>query len=618
MFKSGIVLHYVSEYSSSQFNKTHAVLKQYQNNKSLRLEFDNDIALKNISENLPIGTIICKTFDDVNVVEVCLPMFSSHISMPVKINEVIWYFTDNNFFTSDVLENNHPLFTIKNYWLSRKIGGKISEDLNYTHFQRDVLITNGQTLDKNKYVPEALDSSNKKKEKSFNEKIQKIVKIPSFENEKLYIDFFESGFLENSNDILEREKNVSFYPDAVPRWFSKPYELTLQGSNNSLINLTKTNNSDKEFINKGAVDIVAGRFFLDKYIEEDDENFHIFENKIIKNKSKNREKTFKIKKNSFPFIENTLGNLETLKSQEYYLNTEEINESIEGFANINKDASRIYVSECDNIDNFNYYDTFWTTDQDFLVFDKEDGFESNEDFVVEKGYLKDEVITRKNLASFPLDENNFSLPSILLKSNNIRLVSRKSYENKKDENLLEEGSIRIVKESNNFSTYSHLCLENNGQVLIDGSAILLGNFKKEVIRQEVLSEEDSLANLPEDNDTFTPMHGNGNGLLIGYNENLAEPLVLGNSLESMLKELIHINLYLLDELTKVSDDLLKHTHSGITPGGAVTQPANAPPTSSFVLNTNNFVSTESSNIDVKYKNLRDNLVHMLSRFAKTT
>lgn len=618
MFKTGIVLHYVSEYSKNQFDKNYSFLIEYQKNKSLRLEIDNDIALKNISENLPIGTVICRAFDDVDSVEVCLPMFSSHISMPVKINEVVWYFTDNTPFTSDTLEDFHPLFSLKNYWLSRKIGGKISEDLNYTHFQRDALITNSQTLDNKKYVAESSDSANKKQEKNYNKEIEKVVKIPDFENENLYIDFFETGILENNNDILKREKNISFYPDAVPRWFSKPYELTLQGSNNTLINLTKTNNVDEEFINKGAIDIVAGRFFLDKYIEENDDNFHIFENKIIKNKSKDREKTFKLKKNSFPVIENTLGNLETLKSQKYYLNTEEINESIEGFANINKDASRLYISECDNIDNFSYYDTFWITDHDTLLFDKESGFENNEDFVVEKEYLNDEVITRKNLASFPLDENNFSLPSILLKSNNIRIVSRKRYENEKDEKSLEEGSIRLVKESDSFSSYSHLCLENDGQVLVDGRSILLGNFKKEVVRQEILSEDEALADLPEDNDTFVPMHGNGNGLLIGYDENLAEPLVLGNSLESMLKELIHINLNLLDELTKVSNNVLSHTHSGVTPGGAITQPANAPPTLPVILDTDNFVSTESGNIETRYQNLRDNLVHMLSRFAKTT
>ena len=618
MFKTGIVLHYVSEYSKNQFDKNYSFLSEYQKNKSLRLEIDNDIALKNISENLPIGTIICRAFDDVDAIEVCLPMFSSHISMPVKINEVVWYFTDNTPFTSDVLEDFHPLFSLKNYWLSRKIGGKISEDLNYTHFQRDSLITNIQTLDKEKYVAGSSGSANKKQEKNYNKEIEKVVKIPDFENGNHYIDFFETGILENSSEVLKREKNISFYPDAVPRWFSKPYELTLQGSNNTLINLTKTNNVDEEFINKGAIDIVAGRFFLDKYIEENDDNFHIFENKIIKNKSKDREKTFKLKKNSFPVIENTLGNLETLKSQKYYLNTEEINESIEGFANINKDASRLYISECDNIDNFSYYDTFWITDHDTLLFDKESGFENNEDFIVEKGYLNDEVITRKNLASFPLDENNFSLPSILLKSNNIRVVSRKRHENEKDEKSLEEGSIRLIKESDSFSSYSHLCLENDGQVLVDGRSILLGNFKKEVVRQEILPEDEALTNLPEDNETFIPMHGNGNGLLIGYDENLAEPLVLGNSLESMLKELIHVNLYLLDELTKVSNNVLKHTHSGVTPGGAITQPANAPPTLAVVFDTDKFVGSESGNIETRYKNLRDNLVHMLSRFAKTT
>ena len=112
MFKSGIVLHYVSEYSKNQFNKNYSFLAEYQKNKSLRLDIDNDIALKNISENLPIGTIICRAFDDIDAIEVCLPMFSSHISMPVKINEVVWYFTDNTPITSDILEDFHPLFSL--------------------------------------------------------------------------------------------------------------------------------------------------------------------------------------------------------------------------------------------------------------------------------------------------------------------------------------------------------------------------------------------------------------------------------------------------------------------------------------------------------------------------
>ena len=616
MFKSGIVLHYVSEYSQSQFEKNYEILEKYQQDEVLNLSIDNDVSLKNISENLPIGSIICRVFNNIESIEVCLPMFSSHISMPIKPNEIIWFFKDDTSFTNDDLENNHPMFAIKNYWLSRKIGTKISEDLNYTFFQRDSLITNQEMEESKKYQKLLADSDDKKNEKIYTEESKNIVKLPDFENELLYVDFFGNGFLENGSEVVKKEKNISFFPDAVPRWFSKPHELTLQGSNNTLINLTKTNNSEEKFINKGAIDIVSGRFFLDDYIEEEEEDFHIFENKIIKNKEEDREKTFKLKKTSFPKIENILGNLETLKSQKFYLNTEDIDESIEGTINIDKDASRIYISECDNIDNFNYYDTFWLSDQDSLTLES-NNFVNSENIVIEKEYLNNEKISRNNLESISLDENDLTLPSIFIKSNNIRIVSRKKQENKANDLLLEEGSIRLIKESDDFSNYAHLCLEKDGQVLLDGKSVLLGNFKKEVIRQNISQIED-IDELPQDNDSFTAMHGNGNGLLIGYNKNLSEPLVLGNSLESMLKELIHINIFLVDELTKVSNDLLGHTHSGVMPGGGISQPPSAPPTRGFVTNTDNFVNSESSDISSRYNNLKDNLYHMLSRFAKTT
>ena len=612
MFKTGIVLHYVGEYSKAQFKKNYDILKKYHDLKALKVEIDNDISLKNISENLPIGTIICRHLNDVESIDVCFPMFSSHISMPVKANEVIWYFKDTERSTSDTLEDNHPLFAIKNYWLSRKIGAKISEDLNYTHFQRDALVTNLETKDSDKYDKLSNNSAESSNKKAYEKEIENIVKIPDFSNDSLYADMYNEGLLDSSEDVVKKENDVSFYLDAVPRWYSKPYELTLQGSNNSLINLTKTNNTEESFKNKGAVDIVSGRFFLDKYIKEPDSEFHIFENKTIKNKEEDREKTFKIKKNSFPVIENILGSNETLKSQKFYLNTEEIDELVEGSLNIDKDASRIYIAEADNIDNVNYYDNWYIDFQDKLDLDESRKAVSNSEITVAKSYLLNEDIKRNNFSSIPVDDNNLTVPSIFLKSNNIRVVSRKEYENEENSLKLEEGSIRLVKESNDFSRYSHFCMENDGQIMLDGSTIMLGNFKKEVLKQGIANEDALFEDLPTDDDSYVDMHGKGSGLLIGYEENLAEPLVLGDSLVSILKEMIHVNIALSEELKAVSNALAVHFHIGVLPGP---HPSGPPADPSQYIAT---ATAQQPLLKTNYEDIQKNLKEILSRFAKTT
>ena len=56
--------------------------------------------------------------------------------------------------------------------------------------------------------------------------------------------------LQNYSKSKERK---DFFPSASPRWHSKPHELTFQGSNNSLINLTNSNNNETVFRNKGAI-----------------------------------------------------------------------------------------------------------------------------------------------------------------------------------------------------------------------------------------------------------------------------------------------------------------------------------------------------------------------------
>ena len=118
MFKTGIVLFYVKEHSREETKRIIKVLRKYKNDLNFSISETN---IELVSNNLPIGTIICQdtSIQDSNIC-ICLPMFSSHISMPVKTNECVWFFTHVERKTSTGnTQDNLPLLDLKNYWLSR-------------------------------------------------------------------------------------------------------------------------------------------------------------------------------------------------------------------------------------------------------------------------------------------------------------------------------------------------------------------------------------------------------------------------------------------------------------------------------------------------------------------
>ena len=79
----------------------------------------------------------------------------------------------------------------------------------------------------------------------------------------------------------------------------------------------------------------------------------------------------------------------------------------------------------------------------------------------------------------------------------------------------------------------------------------------------------------------------------------------------MLKELININISLLNEVKILSEELSKHTHIGIPITGISGTPQLPTP---YI----DFSTVKHSDLDKKYKSLQENLNEMLSRFAKTS
>ena len=602
MFKTGFVLHYVSEYSLLEIDKIKKVTNPFRQQSELVPALKNESTFDVVVENLPIGTIICKNLSsNVDEFVICLPMFSSHLSLPVKKGEVIWFFTNNDKTFKAPVEESSPLLSVRNYWVSRKIGLKTSEDLNYTYFLRD-----------NKISDETTGNSN--------------FTLPDFTSSKIFNSIYNEILPSSIENYRKSKQEEYFYPAAVPRWYSKPYELTLQGSNNSIINLTNSKIEDKNFYNKGAIDIVSGRHLIRDFETNNRQN-----SVSIRKTPENFDLRIKsdLSTNSYLKIQNTEGDLELCKNQKMILSDDinYIDESPEGKISKFNDASRIYISEYDNLDK-DYYKSDFLKGQHILSKDFKKAetysaaflFTGNSGSDLDKN-SKEENVVFNNIEINTIDLRKVPVPSIFIKSNDIRIVARKKYQNS-DNLSLPSGSIRLIKESNDAQNYSHLCLEEDGQIAIDGKSILLGNFNKEYERF-LLKESRNIENAEG-------MHGNGNGVLIGYEPNLSEPLVLGDSLISIVKELIHINIDLVEQVKKLSEDITNHSHSGVMSGGGITLPTSKNPvTQKTTKNANNFANlpvdplskSGDQNHEVltkRYKNLQNNLYKVLSRFAKTS
>ena len=619
MLKKAKTIYYHSEFSSEKIQ----VLKNILSESQIKNIPKDDSSLLRFASFLPAGTIVAQSLDVGEDKILCLPVLSSNISLPVKQGEYIWYFFDDTK-VDEIVVKTRPLIMIRHYWLSRIHGTLVSEDLNYTYKERDATVLN-------KPIPE--DSP-----------LAVNVNLPNFEDQK----FMEFNLKEAQKSITTKklyEEGVtkkSFVPKATPRYFSKTDDLTLQGSYNTLINFSRTN--DESSHNKspeGSISIIAGRLALQDFKFENSQEKPmptvLFRN--ITNTGK--EEQFVIDDKNYKIIDNALEKEELLKRPDFYLNfNPKTFENKESLTSFDKDASTLLINESLEVDNKKYYNVD-------LIEDFHNSYENLfNGLVIEYPY---EVQTLNQKGKFT------SVPTILAKTNNIRLIARKKLETKEKVEL-PEGSIRLIKESNNILNYSHINMESDGYVDISGSVIKIGNFLNEYIRflpesfeyaeystqkqLDSLSKKLSTTGFKEE--IVDSMRGLGSGVVIGYDEKYSESLVLGQTLKGLLEEILATNIEFVEELKKISTALKTHTHNnsaavmtgpaagpllvlspaGVpvpappgTPVGMVTVPSLVPTDPSAYAT---YESSGSANLEKKYTNINDRLINILSKFAKTT
>lgn len=291
----------------------------------------------------------------------------------------------------------------------------------------------------------------------------------------------------------------------------------------------------------------------------------------------------------------------------------------------------------------------------FLKFDKDKNFtldnnksklKSYEDNILSKLRESNSIENNTNIIE---NNNEYTRSNIIIKSEDINIVSGSNdfeeihdFFNDEDDEInyqTNNGKIEITRIGNTDQKFnSKILIDEMNDIKIDGETIYVGNFFRNLVSKNIVSDElrfksdfnpsTYIDTLNEDDlNTINDMCGKGNGVILGYEKNLTEPLVLGNTLVTLLKDMIDLtsevieqNKNLVKEIKSMSDEYASHTHPPI-PTQAGPQPVNA----SLNISAHDGFGAKADNIDKSLKTTQErlkvvnkNLKYTLSRFSKTS
>jgi len=235
---SAIVVDFISNPNAENFTSKFELYKDTTN----AAEFiENNMLLDRVPRNSIIGRLVTGGKGKSTSNRIFFPFFPPYLSLPLKPGEQVWIIFESLNDTAGV-----------GYWMARKHADLNVDDINYTHLDRMNPLRTQQT---DGALPGARDT---------------------FEGEGPtdYFDFPAGGGLSPANNTLEDPDGYEiiyaaaaslgqFVGEAVPRFTKRSPDLTLQGSNNTLICMG-TDRIAGEDLNTtlqgaGTIDIVCGR-----------------------------------------------------------------------------------------------------------------------------------------------------------------------------------------------------------------------------------------------------------------------------------------------------------------------------------------------------------------------
>ena len=557
---------------------------------------------KNFLENLPAETIFSVSIESISsgVSEyyISVPFFSSHMSLPIKIGEKIWTYLYNS------IASSNKEFAIKSYYLGRVHGILPTEDVSYCYHDRENSYFNPYFL--------SLDDSFKNRKMSSSDRSRFAKNVLGNENLIYFSDAKnlnnDTSFIDNSY-LIKSIKDYSF--SAVPKIHNNLEDITLQGSYNTYFSLKSNNNKRKS----GKIDIVAGTNQkitfntpakeLSFFKKSPETNQKVLDNVDVK--------ILDEEKRHFVVFDNKM-HYETVKSNKQFFNLDEslIDSKKSFFVQKNQDSF------------YNDLSSLIVSESSFEVKSIKDKFRIKYDYIVDNYFLskikydKDKEIETNISYTAEVSENlnNDSSSSILCYSDNITLCL---HDNNK-------GNLELIQPNSFDGTASSICLNYAGNVHIDGSKILIGDYDR----------------------LTSKMHGKTALVYLGYSKE-SQSLVLGEQLKKYLEEVLEIqsktmdltkSLFLksqeLDEsiqtsleqiqfiLESLSSELIKIPKTA--PVGALITPfveklkidISAIDSASYLSEIELAKISLEEEMNIKVKEIKDSLPKILSKFSKTS
>lgn len=468
-------------------------------------------------ENLPTGTVFSKSVlikkDETSKYFLSLPFFSSHVKVPVKPGEIVWIFND---LQSSIETGNS--FSINSYWMSRVHGLRISEDVNYTHNDRDILQDVERITNNKRIILENFGAKNKSE-------VVDNISLMSTSIIKPIVDFGKASFELDSDEIELINKQKNSYPkNCMPVISSNSDDLVLQGSNNTLIKMSTTNYSNEKYSknnsNRGEIILSSGigNFANNTFTKERGSFFtnegltsssSIYEAYIPSHPSKPIKIITADGEENFKNI-----NLFSLSNENKFINSLD-----EGAFNSLEDASRIVISESSS--NCNLFLKNYNNSLNLDVLDDKTTIKN-----INSSYLKDE---NKKFETFFYKKSKKNItsgemPSIDIVSSNITMFSREK-----------SNGIKLIKEYYNDhfkqNLNSLIRINEKGDIFLDANRIFVGNGDYFNLKKAFIEQNNKDDNFKE---------YNGALVILGESKN-SQQLVLGNQLKEFLLEKLDVN-----------------------------------------------------------------------------
>lgn len=304
-----------------------------------------------------------------------LPFFSSHFALPVKPGEHVWVVYDS--------QGN-------GYWVSRKVSYRQVEDVNYTHEYRErvleVLQNEYDRITEQSKNRLSIDNPIKRDSEKYNLysfpdlEGDSSGQIPGIFNRNERINSSLPGQMTFDGLALDSiAYQNEFAGEPVPRHSKNCGDLTIQGSNNTLIHLgTDLTSNVKDKVNEklgflskdastvaggltnpasikpsqqaGMIDLVVGRFtesMLDTVNKDDGIDSYFYDLQGLLDKDKNVSLpagNFNVAKNARSKNAKSLEHYETDKGVQYRLGTELSSEGQHSLLSQKHSAARLFLS----------------------------------------------------------------------------------------------------------------------------------------------------------------------------------------------------------------------------------------------------------------------------------